>query len=115
MDTVVEKCLHCGTPLKEPRKLKGFCTYSCRGQHAVDALDTGNTRKTKALQSVKKRSVGRFVFSKINSCTYRVDSPRKKAAGWLMEIAWPGGSRQQSGRSEGAGDLDRNIKLAEAA
>ena len=39
MDAVVEKCLHCGTPLKEPRKLKGFCTYSCRGQHSVEALD----------------------------------------------------------------------------
>jgi hypothetical protein len=101
MEAIVTKCLACGRPLKEPRKLHDFCTYSCRGQHAVKALDqtalvgSKNTRKTKALQSLKKRSVGRFVFSKINSCTYRVDSPRKKAAGWLMEVAWPGGSRQR--------------------
>jgi hypothetical protein len=54
-----------------------------------------NTRKTKALQRLRKRSVGRFIFAKINSRTYRVDAPNKKAAGWLMEIAWPGGTRQR--------------------
>jgi hypothetical protein len=26
MDAVVEKCLNCGSPLIEPRKLKDFCT-----------------------------------------------------------------------------------------
>jgi hypothetical protein len=105
MDAIQRKCLACGEPLKEPRKLKDFCSYSCRGRHAVTALDgpryqsalvgSKNTRKTKALQSLRKRSVGRFIFAKINSCTYRVDAPTKKAAGWLMEIAWPGGTRQR--------------------
>jgi hypothetical protein len=38
MDAVVETCLNCGDPLTEPRKLKDFCTYSCRGQHAVNTL-----------------------------------------------------------------------------
>jgi hypothetical protein len=68
-----------------------------RGQHAVKSALVGskNTRKTKALQSLRKRSVGRFIFTKINSCTYRVDAPGKKAAGWLMQIAWPGGTRQR--------------------
>jgi hypothetical protein len=32
-------CRSCGSPLKEPRKLKDFCSYSCRGQHSVKALD----------------------------------------------------------------------------
>jgi hypothetical protein len=83
MDQVVAKCLHCASPLKEPRKLKDFCSYSCRGQHSVRALDgvrhqTGlsgskNTRKTKALRSLRKQSVGHFTFSKSNSVTIRVD------------------------------------------
>jgi hypothetical protein len=68
MDAVVEKCLNCGTPLKEPRKLKDFCTYSCRGQQAVSTLSGvphegayvgfKNTRKTKALRRLRRQSVG---------------------------------------------------------
>jgi len=54
-----------------------------------------NTKQNKALQSLKRRSVGVPTFAKINSCTYRVDAPRKSGAGWLMEVAWPGGSRQR--------------------
>jgi hypothetical protein len=83
MDAVVEKCLNCGTPLKEPRKLKDFCTYSCRGQQAVSTLSGvphegayvgfKNTRKTKALRRLRRQSVGAFAFSKINSVTYRID------------------------------------------
>jgi hypothetical protein len=39
MDAVVAKCLNCGEPLKEPRKLKEFCKYACRGQFkALNAL-----------------------------------------------------------------------------
>jgi hypothetical protein len=39
MDALVTKCLKCGEPLPERRKLKDFCSYSYRGQHAVEALD----------------------------------------------------------------------------
>jgi len=105
MDTVVEKCLHCGTPLKEPRKLKGFCTYSCRGQHSVEALDgpkyqgaylgSKNTRKTKALQRLRKASIAGIAFERSNSVTIRIDQPHKKAVGWLMEVAWPAETRKQ--------------------
>ena len=41
------------------------------------------------------QSVGAVTFSKVNSCTYRVGTRDKRAAGWLMEVAWPGGSRQR--------------------
>jgi hypothetical protein len=34
-------------------------------------------------------------FAKVNSCTYRVGTRNKRAAGWLMEVAWLGGSRQR--------------------
>jgi hypothetical protein len=104
MDAVVEKCLNCGSPLIEPRKLKDFCTYSCRGQHAVNTLSgvrhegaylgSKNTRKTKALRSLRKQGVGAFTF-KINSVTYRIDRQGKNGVGWLMEVAWPGGGRER--------------------
>jgi hypothetical protein len=56
-----------------------------------------NTKQNKALQSLKRRSVGAPTFAKINSCTYRVDSPEKNGVGWLLEVAlfWPGGKRQR--------------------
>jgi hypothetical protein len=54
-----------------------------------------NFKQNKALQNLKRRSVGVPTFAKINSCTYRVDSPKKSGAGWLMEVAWPGGARQR--------------------
>jgi hypothetical protein len=41
------------------------------------------------------QSVGAVTFAKVNSCTYRVGTRNKRAAGWLMEVAWPGGSRQR--------------------
>ena len=34
-----------------------------------------------------------MAFSKVNDCAYRVDTPIKRGAGWLMEVAWPGGKR----------------------
>jgi hypothetical protein len=59
-------CLTCGQSLPQRRKLKDFCSYSCRGQHAVKALDgpkyqsafvgSKNLRKTKVLQSLKRHS-----------------------------------------------------------
>ena len=92
----------CGNPLLPGRKLEDFCSYACRGQMKVEAIQgqTGlsgskNIKQNKALQSLKRRSVGVPTFAKINSCTYRVDSPKKNGAGWLMEVAWPGGARQR--------------------
>ena len=47
------------------------------------------------LQSLKRQSRAGYSFAKINSCTYRIDRPNKLGVGWLMEVAWPGGSRQR--------------------
>jgi hypothetical protein len=104
LDALVEKCLHCGTPLKEP-KLKGFCTYSCRGQHSVEALNgpkyqgaylgSKNTRKTKALQRLRRASIAGIAFERSNSVTIRIDQPHRKAVGWLMEVAWPAETKKQ--------------------
>ena len=47
MDALVAKCLNCGETLKEPRKLKDFCTHACRGQKAV------NTRVPDRLSTLK--------------------------------------------------------------
>jgi hypothetical protein len=105
MDAVVETCLNCGDPLTEPRKLKDFCTYSCRGQHAVNTLPgvphrgaysgSKNLKKTRALHTLRKQSLGAITFCKINSVTYRIDRRTKNGVGWLMEVAWPGESRQR--------------------
>ena len=103
MDALVSKCLRCGEPLTEPRKLKKFCSYACRGQQkAIEAVTdrTGLIRsksafENKELRRVKMQSVGAVTFAKVNSCTYRVGTRNKRAAGWLMEVAWPGGSRQR--------------------
>jgi hypothetical protein len=54
-------------------------------------IGSKNTKQNKALQSLKRQSVGRFSFARINSCTYRLDHPVKLAAGALMEVGWPGG------------------------
>ena len=93
----------CGMPLLPGRKLEDFCTYACRGQFRVLQATSGpsglvgakNAKQNKALLSLKRLSVGRFSFTRINSCTYRLDRPGKLAAGWLMEVGWPGGARQQ--------------------
>jgi hypothetical protein len=105
LDALVGKCLNCGSPLTEPRKLKDFCNYSCRGQHSVKALDgpkyrgaylgSKNTRRTKALQRLRKASIAGIAFERINPVTIRIDQPHKKAVGWLMEIAWAAETRQQ--------------------
>jgi hypothetical protein len=106
MEAPVTRCLKCGKPRTKRWKLKDFCSYSCRGQHAVDTLDgtkyrTGlsgsrNLKKNKALQSLKRGAIAGISFAKINSITYRIDRPSKKGIGWLMEVAWPAsGSRQR--------------------
>src|SRR5262245_34092016 len=41
----------------------------------------------------KRGAVGNVAFAKVNDCTYRGDTPTKRGAGWLMEVAWPGGKR----------------------
>jgi hypothetical protein len=93
----------CGKPLLPGRRLRSFCSYACRGQfRALEATGhlsglrcSKNTKQNKALQTLKRQSVGAVTFSKINSCTYRLDRPNKLGAGWLMEVAWPGGARQR--------------------
>jgi hypothetical protein len=96
MDAIATKCLKCGDPLKEPRKLK-FCSYSCRGQHAVETLAgvphegarrrSKSTRRNKALRSLRKHTVGAFTFERINSVTIRIDRRGKNGLGWLTEVA----------------------------
>ena len=92
----------CGNPLLPGRKLEDVCSYACRGQMKVEAIQgrtclrgSKNIKQNKALQSLKRRSVGVPTFAKINSCTYRVDSSKNNGAGWLMEDAWPGAARQR--------------------
>jgi hypothetical protein len=103
VDALVAKCLKCGEPLRQPRKLKKFCSYACRGQQrAIEAVTdrTGLTRsknpkRNRELRLCKSQSVGAVTFAKVNSCTYRVGTRNRRAAGWLMEVAWPGGCRQR--------------------
>jgi hypothetical protein len=104
LDAVVEKCLlaelHSRT--KETQRL---LHYACRGQHSVKALDgskyrgaysgSKNTRRTKALQRLRKASIAGVAFERINSATIRIDQPHKKAVGWLMEVAWPAETKKQ--------------------
>jgi hypothetical protein len=93
----------CGEPLRPGRKLEDFCTYACQGQFRALQATSGpsglvgakNTKQNKALQSLKRRSVGRFSFARINPGTYRLDRPGKLSAGWLMKVGWPGGARQR--------------------
>jgi len=73
------------------RQVKDFCSYAHRG-----ALSgSKNTKHNKALRTLQKQSRGDFTFHRINSVTYRIDRPGKRAVGWLMEVAWPGGARQR--------------------
>jgi hypothetical protein len=96
-------CARCGHELPAKRKLKTFCSYACRGQlRALKATErpsglrgSKNTLQNKALQSLKRQSRVGFSFTKINSCTYRLDTPNKRGVGWLKEVAWSGGSRQR--------------------
>ena len=92
----------CGNPLLPGRKLEDVCSYACRGQMKAEAIQgqTGlrgsrNIKQNKALQSLKRRSVGVPTFAKINSCTYRLDRPGTLGAGSLIEVGWPGRSRQR--------------------
>ena len=75
----------CGNPLLPGRKLEDFCTYACQGQFKASSYPgpsglsgSKNIKQNKALQSLKRQSVGRSTFAKINSCTYRVDRPEKQ-------------------------------------
>jgi hypothetical protein len=71
MDALVTKCMKCGEPLKEPRKLKKFCSYACRGQQkAIEAstdrtglVRSKSTRKNKESRRVKMQSVGAVTFT----------------------------------------------------
>jgi hypothetical protein len=101
MDALVAKCLKCATPLLTPRRLRDFCSYACRGQLLSGVpCQTGkirhkNPKQAKTLRTPKTH-MGVFTFCKINSCTIRIDRAGKKnGVGWLMEVAWSGGSRQR--------------------
>jgi hypothetical protein len=93
----------CGNPLLPGRKLEDFCTYACKGQFRALQATAGtsgligakNTKQNKALQSLRRQSVGRFSFGRINSRTYQLDRPGKLCAGWLTEVSPPGGARQR--------------------
>jgi hypothetical protein len=63
--------------------------------HRGAYVGSKNTRRTKALQSFRRASVGGIAFERINSITYRIDRPSKHGVGWLMEVAWPGQARQR--------------------
>jgi len=97
------KCANCGKSLPTSRRLKTFCSYACRGQLEVrkatadhsGLLGSKNTKQNRALQSLKRQSVGAVTFAKINPITIRVECSRRKGAGWLMEVAWAGVSRRQ--------------------
>ena len=75
----------CGNPLLPGRRLENFCTYACQGQFRALQATSGpsgligakNTKQNRALQSLKRQSVGRFSFARINSCNYRLDRPGK--------------------------------------
>jgi hypothetical protein len=103
MDAETPRCKQCGELLPAKRNLKDFCTYAHRGQfNALKATETRtglsgakNIKQNKALQALKRESVGSFTFARTNDYTFRLDQPRKLGAGWLMEVAWPGGARQQ--------------------
>jgi hypothetical protein len=102
MDALVAKCLKCATPLLTPRRLRDFCSYACRGQlRSGVPCQTGkighkNPKQAKTLRTPKTQGMGVFTFCKINACTIRIDRAGKKnGVGWLMEVAWSGGSRQR--------------------
>jgi hypothetical protein len=82
--------------------LKFLSSWPTKFQVKVEAIQgqTGlsgskNIKQNKALQSLKRRSVRAPTFAKINSCTYRMDNPKKNGAGWLMEVAPPGGAKER--------------------
>jgi hypothetical protein len=105
MDQTVNICGNpdCTKPLTTPRKLKLYCSYACRGQHKALLATTHrsglsgakNTKRNRALRSLKQASRAGFSFCKINSITYRLDTRNKRGAGWLMDVAWlaPGSQR----------------------
>ena len=100
---MADTCKQCGLDVPPNSKLKNFCSYAHRGVFRASEAMAGpsglrgskNTKQNKALQTLKRQSLGQLTFHKINSITYRVDGPGKKAVGWLMEIAWPYSTMQR--------------------
>jgi hypothetical protein len=66
-----------------------------RSEYQSGLSGSKNTKRNKALRTLQKQSRGDFTFHRIDSVTYRIDRPGKRAVGWLMEVAWPGGARQR--------------------
>jgi hypothetical protein len=54
-----------------------------------------NLKKTRALHTLRKQSLGAITFCRINSVTYRIDRRTMNGVGCLMEVAWPGETRQR--------------------
>ena len=63
---------------------KTSCTYPCQGQFkalAATEVPSGlvgakNTKQNKVLRSLRRQSVGRFSFARVNPCTW-LDCPGK--------------------------------------
>jgi len=64
------RCNNCGAALPARKKLKSFCNYACRGQfqvvkatgHRTGLIGSKNTKQVRALQSLKRRSIGAFAL-----------------------------------------------------
>jgi hypothetical protein len=113
----------CGKSLPAARRLKTFCSYACRGQLEAQKatadrsglVGSKNTKQNRALQRLKRQSVGAVAFAKINSVTIRVDRLRKKGAGWLMEVAWTGVRQRWVARVRDSGSERLSLDVAKQA
>lgn len=89
----MDVCLHCSTPLKKRRKLRNFCSFKCSS--AMSGRKAQNRKKRDSensdLRSRKRAFSLDLTFARVNAVTIRIDSPKKRAVGWLMEVNWPGG------------------------
>jgi hypothetical protein len=59
MDAPVSKCLRCGELLSEPRKLKKFCSYACRGQQRAIEASTDHTGLVRSKNPKQNRELRR--------------------------------------------------------
>ena len=82
--------------------------------HRTGLSGSKNTKQNKALQSLKRQSVGVPSFAKINSCTYRLDRPEQIGAGWLMDVGTAWGGRRADGLHESEIGQVNRCHLAEA-
>jgi hypothetical protein len=88
------RCRQCGAELPQRRKLKQFCSYACRGRfralaatmHQTGLVGSKNAKQIKALQRLKRLSVGRFAFSPINQVTWHIDAPNKLGVAWVIDV-----------------------------